>query len=179
MVRVPVIGDGSCWFHSIVRGFSRCYIEKQVIDATTKEKQPIDRGQFIQGLRNELADKLAMPINPDDPKSKTYYQCLSRGNLEDFSKGYPNSSMEFMQKELRSGNAVDNIYHEYVSNCLNRDIYLLDMNTQDVYIMGDDMDLYYKGRGSVVILVTPGHYDLVGVISSETNHVNSHFTLIV
>ncbi len=120
MVRIPVMGDGSCWFHSVVRGFSRCYIERQVIDQITKEKKPIDRGKFIQGLRNELADKLAMPINPSDPNSKTFYQCLSRGNLEDFSKGYPNSSMEYMQKELRSGNAVDNIYHEYYTTFLFR-----------------------------------------------------------
>ena len=43
------------------------------------------------------------------------------------------------------------------------DIYLLSLHKQDVYITGDDSDILYKGRQSIVVLTMPGHYELVGV----------------
>ncbi len=72
-----------------------------------------------------------------------------------------------MQKELDSSASVSNIYNEFISDQLDKDIYILDAVKQDVYMTGTDHDLLYKDRTSIVILYMPGHYELVGVINDD------------
>jgi hypothetical protein len=154
MVRIRIPRDGSCFFHAITRAYFKPYITG-IIDG-----KAFNRKEFIRGLRKSLSIKLGK----SDPKTGLrYYDSLSRGKLEDFAKSVPQYSLEEMQKELDSDRAVDNVYNEFISNEIDKDIYILDMVSKDVYITGNDFDILYKGRKSIVLLYLPGHYELVGI----------------
>jgi len=154
MVRIRIPRDGSCFFHAITRAYFKPYITG-VIDG-----KPFNKKDFIKGLRKSLSIKLGK----SDPKTGLrYYDTLSRGKLAEFAKSVPQYSLEEMQKELDSNQSVDNVYNEFISNEINKDIYILDMVSKDVYITGNDFDILYKERKSIVLLYLPGHYELVGI----------------
>lgn len=174
LVRLRTIADGSCFFHAIANAFYQPYRVGMIQD------QVFDRIDFIRRLRADFATKLASP-NIGDKKDgfnrtgcrgkiqhghspiKTYYETISRGQLPILAKDHARYQLANMQKELNSFLPVDNLYNEFISNILNKDIYLLDLRTHDVYVTGSDMDILYKGRPSIVILTMPGHYELVGL----------------
>ena len=76
-------------------------------------------------------------------------------------------SLDDMVTELKSGNDVGYIYNEFVSNEFEKDIYFLDYNSNDVYVVGDDFDLYYLRRPSILLLSIPGNFELVGIQKNE------------
>lgn len=149
MVRLYTIGDGSCFFHAVVKAYFIPYKLGYL------NEQPLDRGVFIRNLRRDLARTLR-----EDPE---VYKNLSRGQLENMSKTLDQFKLDEMIKVLDSDMPVDNLFNEFVSNVIDKDIYLLDLEKEDVYITGDDTDILHKGRDSIVILTMPGHYELVGV----------------
>lgn len=155
MVRIRTIPDGSCFFHSIVKAFYEPYQLGRL------DNKVLSRTDFVKNLRTTLALTLAAPISLDT--NLTHYDVLSRGKLAEMSKDNPRYTLENMQKELKNTIPVDNLFNEYVSNILEKDVYLLDAIKQDVYVTGNDFDILYKNRKSIVILVIPGHYELVGI----------------
>jgi len=151
LVIVPTIGDGNCFFHSVLRAFNTSYI---------KAGSTLERVNLARTFRNALADRL----NEVDPLTGSdYYSGLNNGNLEDFSKGVKEYSKESLYRELLSSDPVDNIYQELISNAVNKDIYIIDGETNDMYNVGSAYKLFYKGRNSIIIYYTPGHYEVVGI----------------
>ena len=167
MVRIRTQADGSCFFHAIAKAYYTPY-QVGILDG-----KAIDRSRLIQSLRRDLAIKLGQPIDANNPKGTTYYDLLSRGQLKEFAKEVPQYSLENMKRELASSAPVDNSYNEFVSNQLNKDIYLLDGEKQDVMITGNDDEILFKNRESIVILYIPGHYELVGLQTSDG--IKTHF----
>lgn len=167
MVRIRTSADGSCFFHAVTKAFYIPYRTGQLNGVA------INRHQLIQTLRRELAIKLGRPANPNDPQGPTHYDLLSRGQLREFAKGVKQYSLQNMQKELCSNSAIDNVYNEFISNQLDKDIYILDGENRDVLVTGDDDDILYKNRKSIVILYIPGHYELVGIRNGD--RIETHF----
>lgn len=155
LVVVPTIGDGNCYFHSVLRAFNTSYINAE---------KTFDRINLTRSFRNALADRLSEidPITGYD-----YYSGLNNGTLEQFSDGVKEYSKDALRKELLSSQPVDNIYQELISNCINKDIYMIDGETNDMIFTGSTFNLYYKGRNSIVIYYTPGHYEVVGIHRSD------------
>jgi hypothetical protein len=155
LVVVPTIGDGNCYFHSVLRAFNNSYINAE---------KTFDRINLTRSFRNALADRLSEidPITGYD-----YYSGLNNGTLEQFSDGVKEYSKDALRKELLSSQPVDNIYQELISNCINKDIYMIDGETNDMIFTGNTFTLYYKGRNSIVIYYTPGHYEVVGIQRSD------------
>jgi hypothetical protein len=149
---IGCIGDGSCFFHAILNAVDENYKEMK-----TKEKMA-----QAKEFRSYLARNLELKVD-----KFTVYDKLSRGNLKDFGKSVPEFSLEGMKKELMSKNWVDNKYNELISNTLNVDIYIVDAKTGDLYVTGDDVDILYFNRPSIVILYSPQHYDLIGYKENE------------
>lgn len=147
MVRFETIGDGNCFFHCILLAVCREY----------KNACVVTKRAFAAALRKKLAD-----ILPEK------YSQLSNGKLKDFSDGFPEYTLENMITLLKSNLPVDNIFNELVSDLLDIDIYLLSNNLKSLYVTGSEENFLYKCRKSVVILVLPGHYELVGVYTTET-----------
>lgn len=155
MVRLRTIADGSCFFHAIANAFFVPYRTGEL------RGKPVSRSDIIRGMRHDLSIKLgAKP----DAKSLAPYDLLSRGQLKDLAKTLPQFSLAKMQAQLDSSDHVDNAYNEFISNELNKDIYLLDLSKQDVYMTGNDDEILYRGRESIVILYMPNHYELVGLL---------------
>ena len=161
MVRIHAIMDGSCFFHALVGAFFKPYREGHI------NGTPINKKEFVKKFRMDLAKKLGSKVDPLAPDSKKYYDVISRGELEEYSKEVPHYSLESMQKELMSSHPVDTVYLEFISDILDKDIYLLYLPDKDVYMIPDQFDLLYKGRDSIVLLGMPGHYDLVGLQASD------------
>ena len=163
LVRIRVSPDGSCFFHAVAKS----YFEPYILGRWSNGK-PVNRRTFVAKLREDLSVKLGSKIEPGNLQSPTYYDTLSRGRLADFSTSVPQYSLQNMVKELNSNRPVDNVYNEFISDQLNKDIYILDAIKQDVYMTGHDDDILYKNRKSIVILYLPGHYELVGVHENGT-----------
>ena len=163
LVRIRTITDGSCFFHAVSKAFFEPYI------TGTLNGLSLDRKEFVKKLRTDLSKKLGQKINPENPNSPRYYDILSRGELEEMSKDVPAFRLENLQNLLDSNRPVDNVFNEFVSNQLDKDIYILDGNKKDVYITGRDEDILYKDRPSIVILYIPGHYELIGVKDDNDN----------
>ncbi len=163
VIRIATALDGSCLFHAIAKAYFKPYIMGKVKD------QVFDRQEFVKTLRKDLSVALGNKVDVKNPKSKTFYQTLANGELEEISKTMPEYSLENMQKELNSNLPVSNYFNEFISNQLDVDIYILDGRKKDVYMTGSDLKLLYKGRKSIVILYLPGHYELVGLMADQTN----------
>jgi hypothetical protein len=160
---VKVLGDGSCFFHSVLRAFHREYIMSSSIE---------DRQRLTKKLRDSTATSLE-EINPNT--GKTEYETLGNGYYKEFNnavKGVDGDSysLQAMQKELRSNSPVDHAYIEILSNHLDLDIYLINAKTGDLYTTGSDVNLLYKRRKSIAILYTTGHYDILGIRRLQSNN---------
>lgn len=160
---IPSIGDGNCYFHSILRAFNTSYINAKTI---------FDRVNLTRTFRNALADRL-QEIDP--LTGKDYYSGLNNGRLEEFSQGVKEYSKDALRRELLGSDPVDNIYQELISNAINKDIYIIDSETKDMYNVGSAFSLYYKGRNSIILYYTPGHFEVIGVKRSDGS-INTLFT---
>jgi hypothetical protein len=152
LIKIQTIGDGSCFFHAVTNAYCPEYIENK-----------IDRKIFIRQLRQELSTKLGS-IDPNS--GKTYYDSLSRGYLSTISQiDWPEYKLESLQKTLLTCRYVDNVYQEFISNLLNKDIYLISETRQNFYPTGDDYSLLHQNRESIVILYCEKkyHYELIGI----------------
>ena len=176
MVRLYTIADGSCFFHAVVGAFYLPY-QTQLEDG-----KRFDRRKFIKNLRRDLSIKLDKP----EADGKTPYDKLSGGELLNTSNimGEPEANkykVENMKKQLDSEEWSWQLYIEYISNQLNKDIYILDDINQDVFQEDFDFDedLYHKERDSVVVLYLGDHFETVGLDLNGKIHTlfdpNSHF----
>lgn len=154
IIKVPP--DGSCFFHSILRAF-----HKEYITATTSDI----RKRLCRKLRDSTAESL-QEVNPIT--NKTEYDTLGNGYYKNFNDAIKDVdgdiySLNGLQRELLGNGPVDHAYIEILSNHLELDIYLISAKKGDVYLTGTDTKLLYKGRRSIVIFYTTGHYDILGI----------------
>lgn len=155
MIRIFTIPDGHCMFHAIANAFFIPYRKGTINNI------PITQTEIVTRMRSDLAHQLELK-SIENP-SKTNYEMLGGGAVATMSETLPRYKLSNMIKELMSSSPIDNLYNEFISNTLNKDIYILSAEKEDVYMFGDDYKLLYKNRESIVILYVPGHYELVGL----------------
>ena len=147
LIKKREIDDGSCFFHCIVDSFYKPY-----------QLGEIDKKEYITTLRKDFANALTTDI----------YEKLSRGQLREFSKKVPGYSLTDFKTILDSRQFVDNRFNEYISNVINKDIYIIDYENKNVYITGKDDDILYKNRDSIVMVwINKNHFDLAGVLQGK------------
>jgi hypothetical protein len=123
-------------------------------------------------FRNALADLLE---EIDPLTGKSYYCGLNNGELEKIAGGVKEYSLSALQRELRSSAPVDNIYQELISNALHIDIYIIDGIKKDIFSVGNSFDCYYKGRNSIILYYSGGHYEVIGLKHSN-GEIDTIFT---
>jgi len=161
VIKVP--GDGSCFFHAVCRAFYIPYITETFNGVYTPKRE------IVSSLRKSLAEKL----EEKNPSGVILYDRLSRGNLRERSKETPDNSLENMKKIIADyDNWVGLEVLELVSEILEKDIYILDKKTRDLYKTAD-RELLYKERESIVILYSNNHFDCIGVANGS--QVNTFF----
>ncbi len=153
LVKIDTIGDGSCFFHAIISAFFKPYIENT-----------IDRIKFIKQFRKDLSETLY-----------SQYRKLGNGSFLELSRSVDEYSLQSLKEMLDSNLPVDNRFHQFISDVINKDIYILYSITNNVYKSADDLKLLYKNRDSIVILYTPGHYELIGRLNNITKEITTVF----
>lgn len=160
IIRIPTYTDGNCLFHALANSF---FIPYRSGILNNKE---VSKSQIARSLRYELSQKLNQHIN-NDINLPTYYESLNSGNTRSFSKDVPEFELEYMKQQLNSNNPIGYGYMEFIGSVLNKDIYILDGSTKDIYI-SDELKLTIKGdRDSVVLYYINGHYELIGIVKDE------------
>lgn len=152
LIIIPSPHDGNCFFHSVLMAFSKDY-RFEVVGGVK-----VSRYNIVTQFKDELAQLLDKPISKGGP---TWYKYLSRGSLEDFSKKVVGYDMKSLQNMLRSSQSVGQEFHEYVSDVLDKDIYIIQGNINKLYNVGD-FELLYRDRPSILLYYKNGHYDLLG-----------------
>jgi hypothetical protein len=152
---IKVLGDGSCFFHAILRAFNREYIEA----GNNNERKALTR---------TMRDAVSMTLEEVDENGFTGYENLGNGSYKEFNDAVSNAvgnsySLEALQDELKSDRPVDHAYTQHISDYFNLDIYLISEKTGDLYCLASEKELLYKGRNSIVILYSEGHYDIIGI----------------
>lgn len=149
LIVFPTIGDGSCFFHSLCFAINREY---QLGD-------PTYRKAYVRKLRRELSNLLIEERYP----GISWYETLGGGELDKFSVEFSGSSLEGMISTLDSSDWVSNLFNEYVSEVLDIDIYIVDVERRTLYNTGDDLSKLYKNRLSVIIgyMESQGHYSTI------------------
>jgi hypothetical protein len=161
---IKVIPDGSCFFHAVLRAFNISYI---------RSSSNNERHKYVKKLR----EALSIALEEIDPSTGLReYDRLGGGSYAEYNKAVSgvtenDYSLEGLQKELLSDRPVDHVYIEMLSNHFNKDIYLINSNTQDVYMTGTDLNLLYRNRDSIVIYYSPGHYDIIGIRRNATETI--------
>lgn len=164
LVRFGTPMDGSCLFHAIANSFFEPYHTEQLNGASVK------RDKIISTLRKELSMKLGSKIND----THSYYDLLYNGTIAQFAQSVPEFKLSYMQAQLDSNYPIGYGYMEFIGNCLNKDIYILEAIRKDIYVT-DDLPLTIKGnRPSIVLYYHNGHYELVGVKNSAGSFT-THF----
>ena len=154
-VKIPILGtENSCYFHAILRGYYRCYIDEKTVEGRTK---------IARFFRNILADELESV----DDSGKRVYDKLSRGSLSEYSRSFTPDigwryTLKGMKELLKSNHPVDHSFQELICDALDIDIYLIDEKSRDHYYTSED-EIYFKGRDSLILSYSPGHYSLIGV----------------
>ncbi len=151
--RHDVPKDGHCLFHAICLAFFKPYIEESF------NGMPISRLQIIKNLRHELAEKLKTPIHKYGRK---YYDLLNHGNTSKFSMQVPEFKLQYMMNELDSNHAIGYGYLEFIGNEINKDIFILNGDTQDLYY-SDEYQLTIKNRNAIVLYYQNNHYELISI----------------
>jgi hypothetical protein len=176
LYRVEVLGDGSCFFHSLLLSTNPTY---HTLDLQTKQT-------WCQTLRNDIASALTVhdfldassngtPLYKDLPYSIAPYRSntytLTQPELQKFTTELeairdqlPPDSHSFLVNFLafreylkNSQQSVGDEVHLLASRVLNIDIYLCtDSATNDPGYMLHDPRLAYKNRQSVILFNSGG-----------------------
>lgn len=163
LVRFSTPSDGNCLFHAIANSFFVPY-HTEILNG-----KKISRREIITYFREELSDKLSEKID-NSPNSQTYYDTLNEGNTHKFSKNVPEFSIDYMKEQLKSSVAIGYGYIEFLSNVLDKDIYILDGSRFGIYI-SDELPLTIKGtRSSIILYYDNGHYELIGIQDNDLFH---------
>lgn len=151
-VTIDTIGDGSCLLHSILYSFNDKY----------RNSGFRERTKIVDNLRKDLADVLEEREN-----EKTYYQNLSRGEIEELSKVLNEMNKDYMKRHLCSRKWLNIFYLELISNQLNIDIIIINEKNRKIYKTGDN-ELLLKGRNTVIInYIEDAHFETIGMVTPE------------
>mgnify|MGYP000885030442 CR=1 FL=1 len=139
---IRTIGDGSCLFHSI---FFSLYEQYQVAEFEERQRMVIE-------FRKTISDNLT-----EDIYSKLLGGALCKTDLPEFS-------LDNMKNELNSKNSIGYGYIEYISNVIEKDIYILEASKETLYVSDESKYSCLGYRPSIILLYYEGHYETVGII---------------
>lgn len=160
LIRIGVIADGSSLLHAILQSYYKPYQLGKIVDDKNKIKI-LDRREFVEDLRNDLADQLNQidlndmkvggGLNNNDIKPITNYEKLIKNmsNISDFDLGE-------LQYILKSNYYLDYRFHQYIANIFKLNIYFIQVDR--IHIVKSDT----QTNKSIIIYMVPSHYELVG-----------------
>lgn len=160
LVRIETLGDGSCLLHAIVNGYYLPY-------RTSSDKQGTLQ-VLIGSLRKEMSQKLSMIDAEHGDGKLTYYQTINNGYMPESSKQTPEFTLDNMMHCLDSSQSLGTGYLDLISRLLNKDLYIISQQTQDLYVT-HELPYIVTGKRSAVVIYWDGlgHYELVALKNSQ------------
>lgn len=151
-VTIDTIGDGSCLLHSVLYSFNKRY----------RKLGFNDRIKMVDELRRDLSKVLEEKEN-----DKTYYQNLSRGEIEEISKFLNEMDIDYMKNYLCSRKWMNMFYLELISNQFNIDIIIINEKNRKLYKTGDP-ELLIQNRNTVLVnYIEETHFESIGMMTPE------------
>lgn len=164
VVRIGAIGDGSCFFHSVINGYYKPYQNND------NRKQ---RSVFVKKLRRDIAYTLQMK-NPENNTltmwetaangifKELYEQQMAGLEMRDMFGNKLDYSLEGLQRLLNSDQYLGDEVYQYASDILGIDIYVMRLTNKNLY---PHLNTSKKGveRKVVVISGNGNHYETIGV----------------
>lgn len=157
--RHPSRGDGHCLLHSVCNAI---YISYRTGCLNGRR---INRQRMMVDLRSEMA----VMLGEITESGETFYESISEGGLAEMAKVVPELRLARLQSLFKSDRFLGEETKLVIEAILDKSIYILDSNTQDVYFTAE----IPKERDSVVIIYDGGHFDMVSI--RDTNHYVTHF----
>ncbi len=165
--RIACIGDGSCFFHSYLKGFYAPY---------QNNNSYAFRYNIVRDFRDELAT-LITEVDPDSPDGRLFYETASNGNwvefaeqqlledeplLDDFKTPLDYSLDGMVQLFMSTRDVGDEVY-SFVSEIVGIGCYV---------VRGTNLNVYPQisvgiENPSVVIIGNGRHYEVVAVKRQE------------
>lgn len=148
--RIGVIGDGSCFFHSYLKGFDKAYQDIKNINM---------RKNYVRDFRNGLADTLSSLHD----SGKTWYDVILAPLFEELKISQGNYyTLDNLESLLRSNNDMGDEVYQYVATLIGVAIIVL------IYGSSGEIIPLIKTQndGTVPIVIIIGdnlHYELVAV----------------
>lgn len=153
-IRTPI--NNSSIFHALLKAYLPEYILNKIDDVY------INRNEYVLNLRKQLSNNLDAIIDPSGDDKTRYYDELMRGKMNDVVKVNTKYEIQNMKDTLIRGYPVSHVYLEYISNQMDKDIYVIDSQTNDVVMLYNDMNTLYKDRDSIIVYNVGGHIELIG-----------------
>jgi hypothetical protein len=129
----------------------------------------------VVNVRNGLANRLPM-VNPCTGNS--LYESTGNGALAEIGKMDPDYSIIAYQRMLRSSEMLSYPMLIVLEKVLNKNIFVLDENTQDVYAR-DGWESLPERDCVVMIYSYPqpdcGHFDMISIVNPQTGIEVSHY----
>jgi SAM-dependent methyltransferase len=164
VLRIGSIGDGSCYFHSVLNSYLKYY--------QTNSNQKF-REDFVKKIRKELALTLSEP-NPNDP-NKTWYETAANGqflslyeqqllgiDFKDIFDQKVDFSLKGLEKHIDSTAYLGDEIYSFAAEVLGLDIYIMRLTDKDLYV---HLNTHIKGKNkrSVVISGNGYHFESIGI----------------
>lgn len=147
VIQVP--GDGSCFFHSVLRAYDPRY-QKSCVNC---------RKSRAHQLRQDLASWLQEPVTPDP--SILNYHMINGGALASFAEVKSRYRLDKMKETLLSSTSVGDDFIDIIEEYFGITLWIIDSKTGDLYWR---MALPDLRRPSVVLLYRrPNHFECLGL----------------
>lgn len=161
LFQVHVPGNGDCFFHAVLSGYSKSYNQNHHL-----------RIQKARKMREDLAEFLKSDVVSDHGENKgMIYHHLAGGNLPSFGEVDPDYTIDGMCNWLRSNRFVGTEMTELLSLYININIFIIDLDDLDLIIHGRLEDWYDPDRTNIVVF-----YRCI-MRSSNIKDVGGHFDL--
>ena len=148
--RLPTLGEGHCFIHAILQATYREY----------RRSCNHRRIKLVKDYRRGLARRLSQVYDQYPEYAAVVVDNIGPGELS-FDK-------KSLMRHLASDDYLGEELIRFVSDQLDKDIYLLDLETHDIKAVGWDPATLYRGRPSIIIVYTIEHYETVAVFSQST-----------
>ena len=135
--------------------------------------QQISQIEFVHMFRRELASALLENVSIYDETK--YVELLGHGSWV----AMESTDIDVLMSRLITPSCeFDPVMTEHLSNVLDKDIFIIDSETEDILLDSDEPTTRYKKRQSIVVLKVENHYELLAIrkLSGEfithfdTNH---------
>ena len=159
MIRLGTIGDGSCFFHAVLKAYYEPYASNPSYSFRTN---------MVRKLRNELSMVLEM-INPEtglryyDTANNGVWKELANTILLDDMNRRIDYSLRGMQRLLASNDFIGDEVFSYVADMLGIDLYVMKLDIDEIR----PVIAVRKNRPAVIIGGNGVHYETLGVIRDE------------